>query len=128
MKQIHPNCLNANILEKYYRKLEIIFNGNVRQRSNDSNFYNYIQPFQHHKTNPKDGINVYSFSINPNEFQPSGACNFSRINEFQLKIDLDKGENFDIPANKFQYNFFVYSISYNILKITGGMGAKQYAN
>lgn len=133
-----------NFDNKFFRKniiskIELLFNGQVRQRINDNIFYNKIQTYQHHKTCPKDGIYVYSFSLNPNEFQPSGACNFSRISNFQIKFDLGlQDQIFTLPDNyvdttttsgkQFTYNYNIYAVSYNILKIASGNGAKQYVN
>ena len=119
---------------KYFRKniineIEILFNGNVRQRSRDHQYYNYQHPYNFHKTNPKDGIHVYSFSLNPNEFQPSGACNFSRIDNPQINIDLGLQTGIhEIPDSKYSYDFTLYAVSYNILKIAAGMAGKQFAN
>ena len=119
---------------KYFRKnivneLELVFNGNVRQSSRDHLYYNYQHPYNFHKSNPKDGIHVYSFSLNPNEFQPSGACNFSRIDNPQINIDLGlQTGTHEIPDSKYSYDFTLYAISYNILKIAAGMAGKQFAN
>jgi len=119
---------------KYFRKniineIEILFNGNVRQRSRDHLYYNLQHPYNFHKTNPKDGVHVYSFSLNPNEFQPSGACNFSRIDNPQIKIDLGLQTGIhEIPNNLYSYDFTLYAVSYNILKIAAGMAGKQFAN
>ena len=119
---------------KYFRKnivneLELVFNGNVRQSSRDHLYYNYQHPYNFHKSNPKDGIHVYSFSLNPNEFQPSGACNFSRIDNPQINIDLGlQTGTHEIPDSKYSYDFTLYAVSYNILKIAAGMAGKQFAN
>ena len=48
---------------------------------------NYVQPYQHHENVPIEGINVYSFALKPEEHQPSGTCNFSRIDNATLQID-----------------------------------------
>ena len=129
---------DRNFEMQYFRKniinkIELLFNGQVRQRINDTEFYNKVQPFEHHKTAPKDGINVNSFSLNPNETQPSGACNFSRISNFQIKLDLGiENSVFAIPETNgtrdYKYDIYVYAINYNVLKIASGMGAKQFAN
>jgi hypothetical protein len=123
---------------KYFRKniinnLTFRFNGQIRENVKDNMFFNNQVTFDYHKTNPKDGINVYSFSVNPNEFQPSGACNFSRISTFQINIDLGLESGvYELPLTggnpKYSYNFSVYAINYNILKIASGMGSKQFAN
>lgn len=134
------NDTNRNYLNKFFRKniihsMALFFNSNFRQNTNDHMFYGKIQPFQHHKTNPKDGINVYSFSLNPHDYQPSGACNFSRIGNVQLEVNFDENQTtVTVPQNKndnvyeYKYDIHVYAISYNVLQISSGMGAKQYAN
>ena len=54
-------------------------NGHDRFAEQDGLYFNRVQPNQHHTRQPSDGINVYSFALNPEEHQPSGTCNFSRI-------------------------------------------------
>ena len=70
---------------------------------------------------PKCGIYVYSFSLKDSEdFQPKGACNFSRLKNAQLSLEL-----IDAPFNKendayiYKYDINIYLISYNILRIMG---------
>jgi hypothetical protein len=79
-------------------------------------------------TEPKNGgVYMYSFAIKPEEHQPSGTCNFSRIDTATLvfsidgakKIGLEDQENADIR---------VYAINYNILRIMSGMGGLAYSN
>ena len=58
-------------------------------------FYNLLQPFNNCIRGPKSGIYVYSFSLEDNiDFQPKGSCNFSRIKNPQLVVDL-----VDVPPN-----------------------------
>ena len=66
-----------------------------------------------------DRINVYSFSLKPEEHQPSGTCNFSRIDNAQLKI---KG------APMVSGDFNLYAVNYNVLRIMSGMGGLAYSN
>ena len=63
-------------------------------------------------------INVYSFALKPEEHQPSGTCNFSRIDNAQLNFD---GNSAAIPAN-------IYAVNYNVLRIMSGMGGLAYSN
>ena len=119
--------------ENIVKNIRLLFNGQSRVESKDAEYYNYIQPYQHYKRKIKKGIHVYSFSLNPDEFQPSGACNFSKIDNFKINIDLGIENNVkEIPNNGnnpyFSYNFTVYAINYNILKITSGVAAKQYVS
>ena len=120
---------NENIIDK----MSLLFDGHIRLDKKDSDYFNLVQPFQHHKRKIKNGIHVYSFSLKPDDFQPSGACNFSRVNNFKLHIDLGIKTNVkEIPTvgdvNHFNYNFNIYAVHYNILKIASGLGAKQYVN
>ena len=132
------NNVNRNFEEKYFRKniinnISFKFNNIFRQREQNSVYYNKLQAYQHYKTNPKDGIYVYSFSLNPNEYQPSGCCNFSNIQNFQMEINLGEEDatNFKIPDKpdeSYDYNISIYAINYNILRFVSGMASKQYAN
>ena len=75
----------------------------------DNMYFTHIQPFQHHTQIPLDGnIYCYSFALKPEEYQPSGTCNFSRLRTAQI-ISNSTGIE-------------VYAINYNILKIKSGMG------
>jgi len=64
----------------------------------------------------KKNINLYSFALKPEEHQPSGTCNFSRIDDAQLDISVDDG-----GGN-------IYAVNYNVLRIMSGMGGLAYSN
>ena len=120
MKYFHKNIID---------KISFNFNGISRQEIRDSEYYNILQPFQHYPRKIKNGIHLYSFSLNPNEYQPSGCCNFSLIDALKINIDLGikTGER-EIPSSAFTYNFEIYAVNYNILHVESGSGAKQYSN
>jgi hypothetical protein len=63
-----------------------------------------------------DKVNVYSFALKPEEHQPSGTCNFSRIDNAQLHFTDLPG-----PGN-------IYAVNYNVLRIMSGMGGLAYSN
>ena len=70
---------------------------------------------------------MYSFAIKPEEHQPSGTCNFSRIDTATLVFSVDGA--FQIGNNENDnYNIRVYAINYNILRIMSGMGGLAYSN
>jgi len=94
-------------------------NGHDRFSEQDGLYFNRVQPNQHHTRQPADGINVYSFALNPEEHQPSGTCNFSRIDNATLTVDL---------ANNSGSNMYVYGVNYNVLRIMSGMGGVAYSN
>lgn len=102
---------------------KILFNGIDRIDYKDNLYFNYIQPLQHHTCN-KDGVYVYSFSLNPEDFpQISGSCNMSRINRIQLALQIIK-PLFDSYA----YDLTVYAINYNFLKISSGLAGVVFSN
>ena len=99
------------------KSAKIMFNGIDRIDEKDWNYFNYLQPYQHHKSNPKDGIYVYSFSLSPDDnAQPSGSCNMSRINKIQVMLNLIKP-----LSSTYGYDMSLYIINYNFLKITSGL-------
>ena len=93
-------------------------NGHLRFSEQDSEFFNYLQPYETHKCTPKDGINVYSFALNPLDHQPSGTCNFSRIDTSTLELKFD---NIVTSISNNELTFF--TLNYNILRIMEGLGA-----
>ncbi len=103
----------------------IDFHGYTRVPRLSGNYYNYVQPYQHHYTTPSDGINTYSFSLYPEEHQPSGSANFSRLSRVLLTLEFAKilfpegeeGEILDIR---------VYTRSTNILRILSGMAGTAF--
>ena len=85
---------NLNI----FQQGKFIFNGKDRFREKDYIFFNSLEPYRHHTGYPKiPGINSYSFSLEPEKIEPSGSCNFSRINRFQFEFTLK--ENFQTTSN-----------------------------
>jgi hypothetical protein len=74
-------------------------------------------------------INVYSFAISPEEHQPSGTCNFSRIDNATLVFDsIASGAAGTYPSKNYPYNFRMYAVNYNIFRIMSGMGGLAYSN
>ena len=67
----------------------IQFNGIDRSSKKiTSEYFNYVVPYQYYNNTPSDGTNVFSFSLHPTEFQPSGTCNFSLIKNKTLIFDI----------------------------------------
>ena len=83
-----------------------------------------------------DSIAVYSFALNPEEHQPSGTCNFSRIDSAQLvgknlKIASAKNDNHSLETLNTANNnmeLTIYAVNYNVLRIMSGMGGLAYSN
>lgn len=108
------------------------FNGQDRFDEREGLYFNSVQPFQHHTTTPADGINVYSFAINPENHQPSGSANLSRIDTtyLQLKYKDASQKTGDAPLGYFnsESQLFVFDFNYNVLRVMSGMGGLAYSN
>ena len=93
-------------------------NGHDRFSDRDGRYFNLVQPYQHHENVPSQGINVYSFGLKPEEHQPSGTCNMSRIDNATLQLKLTT----DSIKNGKSCKVRVYAVNYNVLRIMSGMG------
>jgi len=106
-------------------------NGHDRFSQRDGNYFNYVQPYQHHSNTPTDGLNMYSFSLNPEEHQPSGTCNMSRIDNATLNLVFGRfASDNDFKSNYLaeNSNLSIYATNYNVLRIMSGMGGLAYSN
>jgi hypothetical protein len=99
-------------------------NGQDRFSEREGSYFDTVQPFQHHTRTPDTGINVYSFGLRPEEHQPSGTCNFSRIDNATLQLVLS---NPTVSGNN-TAKVRVYATNYNVLRVMSGMGGLAYSN
>ena len=103
---------------------KIQLNGHDRFSEREGKYFNLVQPFQHHTNIPAVGINVYSFALKPEDHQPSGSCNFSRIDNATLLLTLTNNTVSSTNTAK----VMVYAVNYNVLRIMSGMGGLAYSN
>ncbi len=109
----------------------IQLNGHDRFDPLDGNYFNYVQPDAHHTRTPADGINVYSFALHPEQHQPSGTANLSRIDNTQLNLTFEDNvrKTNELAVDLFTGSlFYVWAVNYNVLRIMSGMGGLAYAN
>ena len=100
----------------------IKLNGNDRIANREGRYFDLVQPYQHHTNIPKNGgINVYSFALKPEEHQPSGTLNMSRIDSAHLHLKIT-------DAEKKKGTVLIYAVNYNVLRILSGMGGLAYSN
>jgi hypothetical protein len=126
-------------------RARIQLNGQDRFDERYGDYFWKVQPYQHHTggaysrmitpaqtavvPNPTPNpINMYSFAISPEEHQPSGTCNFSRIDTATLVYDSKIGASGSYPSKSYPYNFRMYAVNYNIFRIMSGMGGLAYSN
>lgn len=113
-------CEGKNPVE--VAKLQL--NGQDRFTEREGSYFDKVQPFQHHCRTPSTGINIYSFALRPEEHQPSGTCNFSRIDKATLQLTVSL--NTVTGARTAQVR--VYALNYNVLRVMSGMGGLAYSN
>ena len=99
-------------------------NGQDRFSEREGSYFDVVQPYQHHTRAPDTGINLYSFALRPEEHQPSGSCNFSRIDNAVLQLVLSSGTVAGSSTAKVR----VYALSYNVLRVMSGMAGIAYSN
>ena len=99
-------------------------NGQDRFSEREGTYFDLVQPYQHHTRSPDTGINVYSFALRPEEHQPSGSCNFSRIDNATLQLVLSNATVEGTSTAKVR----VYATNYNVLRVMSGMGGLAYSN
>ena len=99
-------------------------NGQDRFSEREGTYFDLVQPFQHHTRTPDTGVNLYSFALRPEEHQPSGTCNFSRIDNATLQLVLSNATVSGTATAKVR----IYAVNYNVLRIMSGMGGLAYSN
>jgi len=106
-----------------YDTAKLQLNGHERFSARVPQYFQLVQPYQHHERVPVDssqtvGINVYSFALKPEEHQPSGTCNMSRIDNATLNLTGVDTSN----------SVKVFAVNYNVLRVMSGMGGLAYSN
>lgn len=126
-------------------ELDILQYRRFDKRVSLGDYFNRVQPYKHHRRSPCDGINIYSFSLLPEEHQPSSTCNFSRIAKAQFTIKINPemfkyqysdiypeitagsdGDFKSIGKPTTNVTISIYALSYNVLRINGGYGALAF--
>ena len=97
-------------------RAKLQLNGHDRFSERLGSYFNLVQPYQHHTNVPATGINVYSFALQPEQHQPSGTCNFSRIDNATLQLQVT-------PKASISSKIRVYATNYNVLRIMSGINA-----
>lgn len=106
--------------DDFASEMKIVFNGIDRTSSRPPEYWRLVQPFSHHTRVPNKRIYVFSFSLFPENIQPSGTANFSRIDTAQLVATLKPGT----PQGRLR----IYGLGYNVLRIASGLGGLAFAS
>ena len=100
---------------------KLILNGQDRFKEQSGKYFNQMEPFMHHSGCPYPGVYSYSFALKPEEHQPTGTCNFSRIDNAQVQI-VNKSTTMDNTSQ------WMFAVNYNVLRIQSGMGGLAFSN
>ena len=98
---------------------KLVLNGQDRFKEQKGKYFNQVQAYNHHSGNPAPGVYSYSFALKPEEHQPTGTCNFSRIDNAQVAVTMKAGA----PET-----MHMFATNYNVLRIQSGMGGLAFSN
>ena len=101
---------------------KLILNGQDRFKEQPGTYFNQYQPLQYHSGNPMAGIYSYSFGLKPEEHQPTGTCNFSRIDNAQVSSAIKTTGAAAITKMS------MFAVNYNVLRVQSGMGGLAFSN
>jgi len=99
---------------------KLVLNGQDRFKEQTGKYFNQYQPYVYHTGVPYPGIYAYSFALQPEEHQPTGTCNFSRIDNAQVALNIKGCAT--TPLQR------MFAVNYNILRIQSGMGGLAFSN
>ena len=99
---------------------KLVLNGQDRFKEQTGKYFNQVQAYNHHTGSPLPGVYSYSFALKPEEHQPTGTCNFSRIDNAQVAIKTKAGAS--------ATNLHMFAVNYNVLRIQSGMGGLAFSN
>jgi hypothetical protein len=102
------------------KKFKLILNGQDRFKEQEGKYFNQVQSFNHHAGSPYAGVYSYSFALKPEEHQPTGTCNFSRIDNAQVSVEANTLNN--------ATSMHMFATNYNVLRIQSGMGGLAFSN
>jgi hypothetical protein len=125
--RIHNTLGNATTFDEdaasNMTDMKLVLNGQDRFKEQGSKYFNSVQPFNHHSGTPMPGVYSYSFALKPEEHQPTGTCNFSRIDNAQVAMTVPSGAD---TGTNLTLNMF--AVNYNVLRIQSGMGGLAFSN
>lgn len=97
---------------------KLLLNGQDRFSTRKAGYFNLVQPYQRHTRGPSVGVYCYSFALKPEEHQPSGSVNMSRIDNATFQLSFASSANLKL---------YTYATSYNVFRVLSGMGGVAYA-
>tara|TARA_B100000242_G_C43054960_1_gene493517 strand:+ start:5097 stop:6785 length:1689 start_codon:yes stop_codon:yes gene_type:complete len=110
--------------DEIIKDMSLFFDETKRINKRNMNYYNLLQQFMHHNNYIKN-INMYSFSLYPDSYQPGGKINFEHLGGITLDVNTKEPSNY---GENYLYNILIYFRYYNILEIKSGMADLLFRN
>ena len=101
--------------------VDLLFNKTLRFNRRDGEYFRLCQPYEYHTRMPRNYIYSYSFALKPEDHQPSGTANFSRLNDVEFRFAFRGGVT-QAPL------MWMFAVNYNILRFSSGMAGLAYSN
>lgn len=102
----------------------LLFGGKPRYALRDAKFFRITQPHSSHSFVPDKRVYMYSFSLHPEKYQPTGACNFGKIDNIQLYFKFDSSTSAFYTSER---QLKVFALNYNIFRVKSGMGGVAFS-
>jgi hypothetical protein len=118
---LYPINYNTNNSNKLIENEYLVLNSVNRMELSKSEYYTNIQVYQNKFSTPQDGIHMFTFCINPLEYQPSGSMNFSKIDDAYIQLNLNKLINYQTPTL-----IKAYGIQLNVFRVFNGLSGLAY--
>tara|TARA_B100000686_G_scaffold353798_1_gene460870 strand:+ start:1355 stop:2650 length:1296 start_codon:yes stop_codon:yes gene_type:complete len=115
----NQEVINGSSQNEGFGEMKLQLNGHDRFAARTASYFRTCQPIQAGHKVPSKHIYCYSFALKPEEHQPSGTCNFSRIDNAKMLFENSVTTNTTLT---------VYAVNYNVLRIMSGMGGLAYSN
>ena len=125
VNELTPSQNQTTFLDFYsiMQSAQPVFNNNDRMEVMDHDFYQNLQLFKYHTGFTPHGIYILSFGLKPEEHQPSGTQNFSRLDYQEFRINIFN----TYPVDE-KFNCSMFAVNYNVFRIIGGIGNVAFAN
>tara|TARA_B110000261_G_scaffold157914_1_gene193591 strand:+ start:90 stop:1373 length:1284 start_codon:yes stop_codon:yes gene_type:complete len=115
----NPEYIYGITSHEHFNTATITIEGSNRFSPRKASYFRNLQHYNHHSSISKKGIYVYSFALNPEEYQPTGFINFSKLNNVNLELTNPITSNMEI---------IIFAVNYNVLKISDGYGGLAYVS
>lgn len=122
--QFKKTYLKKNIISQTLLK----FDGMDRFDATPNDYFEKVEGYDFFKGCVKSGINVYSFSLQPDEYQPSGACNFANVNRVEIENTYNTPYETSLNNGGYKFDLRIYLVEYNVLKVTSGMASLAFVS